>query len=192
MRGRRTRNRLAAEAATSASQKERQADSRPRIPDLAGLPGLLAETGELLGLAERFQLARQTGRDLRHVAYASIPHGAKTYLAAALALATGERLAWVARDAEIADRVAEELQAWLGGAAAVVVLEPRTALAYERSELVRDETAARVAALTAWRRGRARVLVAGVQALLQHTALPDALPAEPLTLRRGSDRKSVV
>ena len=31
----------------------------------------------------------------------------------------------------------------------VAVLEPRTALAYERSELVRDETAARVAALAA-------------------------------------------
>ena len=42
----------------------------------------------------------------------------------------------------------------------VAVLEPRTALAYERSELVADETAARVAALAAWRSGRARVLVA--------------------------------
>jgi hypothetical protein len=47
------------------------------------------------------------------------------------------------------------------------------ALAYERSELVRDETAARVAALAAWRSGRARVLVASVQALLQHTLDPD-------------------
>ena len=33
------------------------------------------------------------------------------------------------------------------------MLEPRTALAYERSELVADETAARVAALAAWRSG---------------------------------------
>ena len=40
------------------------------------------------------------------------------------------------------------------------MLEPRTALAYERSELVPDETAARVAALAAWKSGRARVLVA--------------------------------
>ena len=35
----------------------------------------------------------------------------------------------------------------------VAVLEPRTSLAYERSELVPDETAARVAALAAWRAG---------------------------------------
>ena len=77
-----------------------------------------------------------------------MPHGAKSYLAAALALApAGERLVWIARDAEIGDRVAEELGAWLGDVDAVAVLEPRTALAYERSELIADETAARVAAL---------------------------------------------
>jgi transcription-repair coupling factor (superfamily II helicase) len=82
--------------------------------------------------------------------------------------------------------VAEELQAWLGDPEAVAVLEPRTALAYERSELVRDETAARVAALAAWRSGRARVLVASVQALLQHTLDPAELPAEPRRLRLGA------
>ncbi len=87
-------------------------------------------------------------------------------------------------------------------------LEPRTALAYERGELVRDETAARVAALAAWRAGStggptppasaapsgpaparstagARILVTSPQALLQRTLPPDALPAEPLVLRRG-------
>ena len=99
---------------------------------------------------------------------------------------TGERLVWIARDAEIAERVAEELGAWLGDPEAVAVLEPRTALAYERSELVADETAARVAALSAWRSGRARVLVAGVQALLQHTLAPDDLPAEPRRLRSNA------
>ena len=92
----------------------------------------------------------------------------------------------VARDAEIGDRVAEELQAWLGEPAAVAVLDPRTALAYERSELVADETAARVAALAAWRHGRARVLVASVQALLQHTIAPEDLPAEPRELMVGA------
>ena len=56
------------------------------------------------------------------------------------------------------------------------MLEPRTALAYERSELVADETAARVAALASWRSGRARILVASVQALLQHTIAPADLP----------------
>src|SRR6185295_3219088 len=107
--------------------------------------------------------------------------------AAALASGpVGERLVWIARDAEIGDRVAEVLQAWLGDPAAVAVLEPRTALAYERSELVPDETAARVAALAAWRSGSARVLVASVQALLQHTIDPADLPAEPRRLAVGA------
>ena len=109
----------------------------------------------------------------RHVGLTVVPHGAKSYLAAALALApAGERVCWVARDAEIGDRVAEELGAWLGDPALVAVLEPRTSLAYERSELVPDETAARVAALAAWRAGTAKVLVASVQALLQATLAP--------------------
>jgi len=116
----------------------------------------------------------------------SVPHGAKSYLAAALALDAGERICWIARDSEIGDRVAEELAAWVGDQAAVAVLEPRTALAYERSELVADETAARVAALSAWRTGQARILVASVQALLQHTLAPDDLPDEPLELRVGA------
>src|SRR4029077_19716335 len=122
----------------------------------------------------------------RHAGLTSVPHGAKTYLAAALALAeTGERLCWVARDAEIGDRVAEELGAWIGDPTAVVVLEPRTALAYERSELVADETAARVAALSTWRSGPARILVPRVQGLPQHTIAPEDLPAEPRRLRIG-------
>ncbi|MEO8625126.1 MAG: transcription-repair coupling factor, partial [Candidatus Limnocylindrales bacterium] len=108
---------------------------------------------------------------------------AKTFLAAALALGTGERLVWIARDSEIADRVAEELQAWLGDPALVVTLEPRTSLAYERSELIRDESAARVATLAAWREGSPRVLVAGVQALFQHTLAPTELPQEPVSVK---------
>jgi transcription-repair coupling factor (superfamily II helicase) len=122
------------------------------------------------------------------VTYAGVPHGAKSYLAAALSVASGERLVWIARDAEIGDRVAEELVAWLGDPSLVVTLEPRTALAYERSELVRDESAARVAALAAWHRAEepARVLVASLQALFQHTLGPGELPEQPLTLRRGT------
>jgi transcription-repair coupling factor (superfamily II helicase) len=159
------------------------------VPDLAPLPGLLARTGELQALVERYRKAAggRVGRDLRHVTYASMPHGAKTFLAAALAQAAGERLVWIARDAEIADRVAEELAAWLGDAERVITLEPRTALAYERSELVRDESAARVAALAAWRRdgSPARILVASLQALFQRTLAPDGIPLEPLVLRTG-------
>src|SRR5262249_15181001 len=97
----------------------------------------------------------------------------------------GERLVGIPREAEIGDRVAEELAAGTGGPAAVAALEPRTALAYERSELVADETAARVAALSAWRAGTARILVASVQALLQHTLAPDDVPAEPRRIRVG-------
>ncbi len=159
-----------------------------RLPDLSGLPPLLAATGTFAALRERLGATdddpRRTGR---HVGLVAVPHGAKSYLAAAIALgATGERLVWIARDAEIGDRVAEELGAWLGDVDAVAVLEPRTALAYERSELIADETAARVAALAAWRSGRARILVASVQALLQHTIDPGDLPAAPRELRLGS------
>jgi transcription-repair coupling factor (superfamily II helicase) len=152
-----------------------------RLPDLSVLPPLLQATGSFGSLRERL------GAPGRHAGLVAVPHGAKTYLAAALALgATGERLVWVARDAEIGDRVAEELGAWLGDPEAVAVLEPRTALAYERSELVPDETAARVAALAAWRGGGARILVASVQALLQHTISPDDLPAQPRRLTTGT------
>jgi transcription-repair coupling factor (superfamily II helicase) len=161
-----------------------------RTPDLSGLTGTLAATGEVQALAERYAkaAAELVGRDRRHVTLAGIPHGAKSYLAAALALASGTRLVWVARDAEIADRVAEELAAWLGDPTNVVTLEPRTSLAYERSELVRDESAARVAALAAWRRpdGPARILVASLQALFQRTLPPEAIPDQPLSLRAGA------
>ncbi len=160
-----------------------------RVPDLAVLPRLLHETGSFATLRERLGPAGAPAAGIhgRHVGLTTVPHGAKSYLAAAIALASGgERLCWVARDAEIGDRVAEELGAWLGDPSLVAVLEPRTSLAYERSELVPDETAERVAALAAWRGGRARVLVASVQALLQATLAPDDLPARVRTLRPGS------
>jgi hypothetical protein len=196
IRGRRGRERRIAEAhprASAGPALRGHGEGRLRVADLSGLPGLLAGTAEAQALAERYRLARggRAGGDLRHVVYASMPHGAKTFLAAALVQATGERLVWVARDAEIGDRVAEELVAWLGDPASVVTLEPRSALPFERSELVRDETAARVAALSAWRGATAagnapasaaapRILVASVQALLQRTLEPGALPASPL------------
>ena len=200
LRGRRGRERHIAEASEAAAAARAAAPGRRpsaagisgagriRAADLSALPPLLARTGELRALAERYAAAAggRAGRDLRHVVYAGVPHGAKTYLAAALAAATGERLVWVTRDAEIADRVAEELAAWFGDPSAIVVLEPRTALAYERGELVRDETAARVAALAAWRTAGPRILVTSPQALLQRTLPPESFPASPLALRRGA------
>jgi transcription-repair coupling factor (superfamily II helicase) len=196
IRGKRARERQAGDAAVvQAAGRPLQPGSSAapprgarRIPDLSALPSLLAATGSFASLRARLGDPAEPLRPAgRHAGLTSVPHGAKSYLAAALAIGeTGERLVWVARDAEIGDRVAEELQAWLGDPAAVAVLEPRTALAYERSELVPDETAARVAALAAWRSGQARILVASVQALLQHTLAPADLPAEPLIIRPGA------
>jgi transcription-repair coupling factor (superfamily II helicase) len=184
MRGKRGRDRRL--AASSAGSSGSGSGAGRRQPDLSALPPLLAATGTFEDLQRRLAAPGPAQRTGRHVGLSSVPHGAKTFLAATLAaLAQGERLAWIARDAEIGDRVAEELAAWLGDPAAVVVLEPRTALAYERSELVADETAARVASLSAWRSGNARILVASVQGLLQHTIAPDDLPAEPRRLRIG-------
>jgi len=196
LRGKRTRERVAGDRAVAAGQAARAGRARPdvdvshrrRTPDLAALLPLLAATEPFAALRDRLV---RGGAPLpaggRHAAVAGVPHGAKTYLAAALAMEDdGGRICWVARDAEIGDRVAEELQAWLGDPSTVAVLEPRTALAYERSELVRDESAARVAALAAWRTGTARVLVASVQALLQHTLAPDALPDAPRTIAVGT------
>jgi transcription-repair coupling factor (superfamily II helicase) len=174
-----------AAAVRAAATKAAAARSARRIPDLSVLPPLLVATGSFASLQERIGSpagAVPTGG--RHAGLTTIPHGAKSFLGAALA-ATGERLLWIARDSEIGDRLAEELAAWLGDPESVVVLEPRTALAYERSELVPDETAARVAALAAWRSGGARVMVASVQALLQHTLQPSDLPAESRHLRPG-------
>jgi transcription-repair coupling factor (superfamily II helicase) len=185
VRGRRGRDRhIAAKYERQAQPDGRSAGSR--LPDLSALAELLAQSGQLSDMAARFAQVKEgrVGQDLRHVTYAALPHGAKSFLAAALAIASGERLVWIARDAEIADRVAEELVAWLGGAQ-VVTLEPRTSLAYERSELVLDESAARVAVLAAWRTGRPRVLVASVAALFQRTLAPDRLPQTALELRRG-------
>jgi transcription-repair coupling factor (superfamily II helicase) len=185
IRGRRGRDRrigeaLAGAAGTAAAVAGEGRRGARRLPDLSSLPPLLAATGSFAALRDR--VAAQG----RHAGLTSVPHGAKTYLAAAIALADGgERLCWIARDAEIGDRVAEELQAWLGDPEAVAILEPRTALAYERSELVADETAARVAALSHWRSGGARILVASVQALVQHTIAPDDLPETPRRLEIG-------
>jgi transcription-repair coupling factor (superfamily II helicase) len=173
-------------AATLGGVEPEDRGARRRIPDLAVLPPLLHGTPPFLALRATLGPGGVApGLRGRHAAVTAVPHGAKTFLAAALAIAGGERVCWIARDAEIGDRVAEELVAWLGDPAAVAVLEPRTALAYERSELVRDESAARVAALAAWGGGRARVLVASVQALLQPTLGGDDLPATPRAIRVG-------
>ena len=172
---------------TAAPEASRRGGAGRRLPNLVGLPPLLGGSGAFGSLRERLgPIAPPAPNAGRHAGVTSVPHGAKSYLAAALALVGGERICWVARDSEIGDRVAEELAAWVGDPTAVAILEPRTALAYERSELVADETAARVAALAAVRSGRARILVASVQALLQHTIAPADLPERPRELQVGA------
>ena len=180
-----------ATGAAVARRSSRPQGWRPAHPRPVGASPAARRDGDVRRASANDSRRPATPGRGRHVGLVAIPHGAKSYLAAALAQGRdGERLAWIARDAEIGDRVAEELGAWLGDPGAVAVLEPRTALAYERSELIADETAARVAALASWRSGRARVLVASVQALLQHTITPADLPDAPRELRpaRGCTR----
>ena len=153
IRGRTTRERRIAEQA--AAQAAERAAARATATELGGARTPRARLPEPArpdrparqsaarshALADRYRTVKEgrVGQSLRHVTYAHMPHGAKSFLAAALAVASGERLVWIARDSEIADRVAEELAAWLGDPTPVVTLEPRTSLAYERSELIRDE-----------------------------------------------------
>jgi hypothetical protein len=59
-----------------------------RVPDLAALPRLLHETGSFGSLLERLGPAGEApGMHGRHVGLTSVPHGANSYLPAALALA---------------------------------------------------------------------------------------------------------
>src|SRR5437870_2799664 len=81
-----------------------------RVPNLSGLPRLLDGTGAFDTLRERLGPAAAPASNAgRHAGVTSVPHGAKSFLAAALALDAGERICWIARDSEIGDRVAEEL-----------------------------------------------------------------------------------
>ncbi|MCU0505913.1 MAG: hypothetical protein MUE82_09120, partial [Chloroflexi bacterium] len=109
LRGKRARERRAGDRAVEAAHAARRAApaavggaSRRRPPDLASLVRLLGGTEPFARLRERLG---RPGAGIppagRHAALAGIPHGSKTYLAAALALdPPGERLCWVARDAE--------------------------------------------------------------------------------------------
>ena len=157
-----------------------------RLPDLSSLPPLLAATGPSVAPRAPRRPARTVGVGAARRLVA-VPHGAKTYLAAALRSApTGERLVWIARDAEIGDRVAEELAAWLGDPAAVAVLEPRTALAYERCELVarRDGRPGRGPRRLAERPGRASSSRASRPSSSTRSR-PTDLPADAARLRPG-------
>ena len=146
-------------AARSQPRAPRPSEPRPRgagrrLPDLAALPPLLAATEPFESLRERLGTPDTRTPRGRHAGLAGVPHGAKSYLAAALVLGGAhERLVWIARDSEIGDRVAEELGAWLGDADAVAVLEPRTSpgLRAQRAGRRRDGGPGRVACRVAQR-----------------------------------------
>src|SRR5437867_11146552 len=97
-----------AERAATARPRQVGASARPRVggghrlPDLSRLPPLLAATGTFASMRERLgrtargggsAAAAESRRVGRHVGLVSIPHGATSYLAAALAQGeAGERL----------------------------------------------------------------------------------------------------
>lgn len=112
-----------------------------------------------------------------------VPHPAKVALGAALA--REGRLVWIARNPEVAERVADSLRAWSSEPDGVTLLEPRSSLPYERGELVVDESAGRVAALAAWQSGETRVLVTSLLAALQNSISPTALGEGSLELVTG-------
>ena len=182
----------------SGAPASRPAGSGHRLPDLSALPTLLAATGTFAALRERLgsgvpQSTDDAARPRARAAWGVTSAWSPSRTAPR---ATSRRpsprappaSAWSGSRATRRSATEWPRSSGRGSAiqAAVVTLEPRTALAYERSELVADETAARVAALAAWRSGRARVLVAGVQALLQHTIAPADLPDQPRELRLGA------
>ncbi|MCX5978570.1 MAG: transcription-repair coupling factor [Chloroflexi bacterium] len=144
-------------------------------PSLAPLLDTLRAAAPFTALTK--QLAKSDA-SLIHV-----PHAAKAQLGAALA--ADRRIVWVARDPEVAERVADALRSWFHDPASVVLLEPRSALPYERGELVIDESAGRVATLAAWHEGSPRILVTSLLAVAQPTISLADLRAETLLLRAG-------
>ncbi|HUR16689.1 MAG TPA: hypothetical protein VMZ33_05350, partial [Candidatus Limnocylindrales bacterium] len=92
VRGRRTRDRRIAAEIDRAHDTATGGSTRSRLPDLSALTNLLAQSGELRSLVDRYRTVREgrVGQNLRHVTYAQMPHGAKSFLAAALVVASGE------------------------------------------------------------------------------------------------------
>ena len=83
---------VARAAAARATVQAAASHSARRVPDLSALPPLLVATGSFGALRERIGLATAAlPPSGRHAGLTTIPHGAKSFLGAALA-ATGERL----------------------------------------------------------------------------------------------------
>ena len=146
-------------------------------------PSLAPLLAPLLASTEFAALERALRRDAA-AALMHVPHAAKGALVAALA--TRQRVAWIVRDPEVAERVAATVGSWLDDPSRVLLLEPRSALPFERGELVVDESAGRVATLAAWREAAgARVIVMSLLAALQPTIAAGEIAAGAATLRPG-------
>ena len=161
-------------------------------------PSLAPLLARLLASKEFAALETSLRRDAV-AALIHIPHAAKGELVAALA--KRQRVAWIARDPEVAERVAATVRSWFDDPSAVLLLEPRSALPFERGELVVDESAGRVATLAAWSEAAgaqaagaqvtraqgigARVIVTSLLAALQPTIAVSEVAAGALTLRPG-------
>ena len=146
-------------------------------------PSLAPLLARLLGSTEFAALETSLRRD-GAAALIHVPHAAKGELVAALA--RRRRIAWIARDPEVAERVAATMRSWFDDPSAVLLLEPRTALPFERGELVVDESAGRVATLAAWGEAAGvQVIVTSVLAALQPTIAKGDVAGSVVTLRPG-------
>ena len=171
---------------TSPGNATIQESSQGDHPDARGGQRLTPPLGSLLVrlvASEPFRALRDELATTGRAARQHVPHPAKAALAAALA--QGQRVAWIARDSEVADRVADAVRSWVASPAEVVLLEPRSALPFERGELVVDESAGRVAALAAWSTGRPRLLITSLLAVAQPTIAVAQLATDALRLQAG-------
>ena len=161
--------------------------ARRRIPDLAVLPPLLHGTRPFVALrAALGPGGSEPGTRGRHAALTAVPARGED-VPRGRPCPGGRRAARAGSPATPRSAIAWP-RSWGPGSA---IRPPSRSSSRGRrwptsgASWSRDETAARVAALAAWRTGRARVLVACVQALLQHTIGPDDLPATPRAIRVG-------
>jgi len=105
----------ASESVSAPGAAPAQRGAGRRLPNLAGLPRLLEATGAFASLRERLgRIEPPAGNGGRHAGVTSVPHGAKSYLAAALAVQLQD-LVWLEGEPEsgfgVADRAGLDARA---------------------------------------------------------------------------------
>ena len=147
------------------------------------LSGLLEEVASAPTLRRVAQLARSPS--LRLVL--GLPDAAKAASVAALFRSLGRPLLLVLPRPEQAEALADELSAWLGAAAEVLVFPEREALPYERLTPDYEAVAARLRALSRLLRPGPALVVSSARALAQRTLARPELAASSLRLRPGDE-----